>query len=261
MNLYVHSQIVDSIEWHKKGEYTIGKDDIWAIDGMDNVLITKNKGINKFDSTGVLKFSQSIKSYGRLLEILPINTMKILIFSEEQQSICLLDNTLTLSEECIDLSIFNIGNASHISVSGQPDKIWVLDELNSKLVLLSLGGTNQFQEIKNLKGILNMADVTFIKEVNNELFVADSKGKIYQFDLYGSLIGVHDNSNFQSLAIKESSLILLDNNSLIIQNMKLSDKKILMLPVHGITDFKLSGDYFYFRCENKIFKYGLTLQN
>lgn len=257
----VLAQFPDSLQWSKIGELKIEKDEIWSVDGLENVFITSKSVINKYDSIGELKFSQSIKSLGRLRDMQSINTMKLVTFSEEQQTICLLDNTLTLSEECLDLSTFNIDNASHIAVSGQSDKIWVVDQLNSKLLLLSLGRTDQFQEIKNLKGILNISQIISIQEVNNELFLSDSKGNIYHFDLYGSLLHMHDFNDLHDFVVKGDNLILLQSKQLIVSNLITQEKNYINLPIKNVCEVKISGNYFYFRAENKILKYSLTLHN
>ncbi len=247
--------------WTKQLELSIGENDNWSVDVLGNIYITANRTIQKFDSLGANKFSQSIKSLGHLKSLKPINTMKLLTFSEEQQLICVLDNTLTLSEECIDLSSFDIGNATMVAVSGQPDKVWVVDQLNSKLLLLSLGRTDQFQEIKNLQGILNISEIVAIQEVENELFLASSEGKIYRFDLYGSLINVHDMGEFSSFIIEGTSLVALNGDKLILHNSEDSSQLSVNLPIKGVKDIALSGNFFYFRTDNKILKFVLSLQD
>jgi hypothetical protein len=247
--------------WTKQLEFSIGENDNWSVDVLGNIYITANRTIQKFDSLGMNKFSQSIKSLGHLKSLKPINTMKLLTFSEEQQLICVLDNTLTLSEECIDLSSFDIGNATMVAVSGQPDKVWVVDQLNSKLLLLSLGRTDQFQEIKNLQGILNISEIVAIQEVENELFLASSEGNIYRFDLYGSLINVHDMGEFSSFIIEGTSLVALDGDKLILHNSEDSSQLSVYLPIKGVKDIALSGNFFYFRTDNKILKFVLSLQD
>lgn len=254
----VNAQENDSLNWKPRGEYTLDKNDVWSVDVLGNVYISSRKLLNKYDSIGVLKFSQSIKSFGRIKEIQSINTMKLITFSEEQQSICILDNTLTLSEECIDLSIYNIGNASHVAVSAQPDKFWVVDQLNSKLLLLCLGATNQCQEIENLRGILEMSEITHIQEFNNELYIADSNAKVYKFDLYGTLLNTFNVESLDAFSVKDEIVITLRNNTLVFNSQS---SEIVNLPIEGIIDFKLSGNFFYFRTGNKILKYSLDLRN
>lgn len=249
-----------SIVWRLEGEYTIGKNEVWSTDILGNVYITDQKVIEKFDSTGVKKFSQSVKSFGKITEIRPVNTMKLVLFSEDQQILCWMDNTLTLGEECIDLSKYGIGLATHIAASGQPEKLWVVDQLNSTLLLLDLGRSNQSQEIKNLKGILNMADVTGISEVNNELFLLDNNGIIYHFDLYGSMIGKHEYDGVKGYAVKQDAIIILTDRTLMIKHFSDEHKKTISVPIGAVDEFRISGSYFYFRTENKILKYSPIFQ-
>ncbi|MEY3425055.1 MAG: hypothetical protein RL679_413 [Bacteroidota bacterium] len=251
------AQKSDSTRWLKVSELEMGQDEKWALDGLENCIITSKNVIQKYDSAGVLQFFQSSKSFGRLTSIQSINPMKWITFSEEQQLICLLDNTMTLSEQCIDLSGFGIGNATHIAVSSQSDKLWVLDQLNSRLLLLSLGRTNQFQEISNLKGILNISMIASFQEWNNQLFLCDAAGTIYQFDVYGSLLSATKFENIQDFAVKENNLVLVQNNQLLLYNLAVPEKKLIDLPIKNVFEVKISGNFFYFRTENKIYKYTL----
>jgi len=81
---------------------------VWNIDNLGNIYAIQNEVIVKFDSTGKQTFSQSIKSLGRISEIEPINSMKIVLFSEEQQNICFLDNTLSLNGNCKNFEEFDV---------------------------------------------------------------------------------------------------------------------------------------------------------
>jgi hypothetical protein len=231
--------------------------EIWTTDVLGNVFITSNGVLTKYDSTGTATFSQSIKAFGKLKDVQAINTMKIVTFSEEQQTVCVLDNTLTLSENCVDLSNYSIQNASHIAVSSQSDKLWVVDQLNSTLLLLNLNATNQSQEVKNLKGILNIATIKSIQEADNNLFLIDSKGNLYQFDMYGSLISMLEIGNNQCIGIKNNALLILSTNQLHIESLNRTSKKTVDLPVPSILSFQVSGDFFYFQTVDKIYKYTL----
>jgi hypothetical protein len=254
----------DSIKnssWKLEGQYAVGKNEVWSTDILGNVYLTDRKVIQKYDSIGRLKFSQSVKSFGKVAEIRPVNTMKLVLFSEDQQILCWMDNTLTLGEECIDLSKFEIGLATHVAASGQPEKLWVVDQLNSKLLLLDLGRSNQSQEIKNLKGILNMSDIMALTEVNNELFLLDNKGVIYRFDLYGSLIERYDDfGNITGFAVKDDALMVLTDRSVAIRHLSDDHKIDFKLPVEGVKEFRVTGSFFYFRTENKILKYSPVFQ-
>ncbi len=251
----------EQAKWVIKNELPITKIDHWITDVLGNYYVVSGKNMIKYDSSGVLKFSQSIKSLGNLTSIQLINTMKIVTFSEEQQLVCVLDNTLTLTEKCTDLSQYDVAYATLISTSSQPDKFWVLDQLNSKLLLLSLGNSKQSQEIKNLKGILNISNITMMKELNNQLFILDDQSVLYNFDVYGSLISRFQLGEVEDFYVWNKQIICKKDNKLVFQSMEMEENFELEMPIADVIDFKFDGNYFYFRTNAKIIKSVFRLAN
>ena len=246
-------------KWTLLKEYPIYEDAIWNTDILQNVYVVHNRMITKYDSTGVKKFSQSIKSIGQVKEIMPINTMKLVLFSEDQQVLCMLDNTLTMTEDLIDLSEFNIVNASLATTSSQSEKIWILDQLNSRLLLLDLAGKMQFQEVRNLKGVLNASGITSMIESNGHLFLLTDDYSFYEFDMYGTLVNAIGSAE-GSMASKshlfpsENKIFWLSDNRLYATDYE-GHTTIVTLPKEGFLEFKKVGDLYYFRTADKILKY------
>ena len=244
--------------WTLLKEYSLEKDAIWNTDVLENIYVVHNRMITKYDSTGVKKFSQSIKSLGQVKAIMPINTMKLVLFSEDQQVLCMLDNTLTMSENLIDLSEYSITSASLATISSQSDKIWILDQLNSRLLLLDLSGKMQFQEVRNLKGILNLNEISSIVESDNHLFLL-SPGKFYEFDMYGTLLyeltyGHASENSLECVPVGER-FYWINKDELISQNLDGGNENGKKLPVNQIIEFKKLGEIYYFRTADKILKY------
>ena len=208
--------------WTLLKEYRLEEDGIWNTDILHNVYIVHSQLISKYDSAGVKKFSQSIKSLGQVKEIMPINTMKLVLFSEDQQVLCILDNTLTMSEQLVDLSDYGITNAALVATSSQPEKFWVLDQLNSRLLLLDLSGQMQFQEVRNLKGTLNLSTITSLVESEGHLFLMGS-GVFYEFDRYGTLLNelTYANSKETNLTCVPSGerFYCIFGDELVVQNL------------------------------------------
>jgi hypothetical protein len=244
--------------WKFLKEYPLVEDAIWNTDMLQNVYIVHDRMIAKYDSTGIKKFTQSIKSIGQVTEIMPINTMKLVLFSEDQQVLCMLDNTLTMSEDLIDLSDFGIVNASLATTSSQPEKIWVLDQSNSRLLLLDLAGKMQFQEVRNLKGVLNLSVITSMTESNGHLFLIGT-GKFYEFDMYGTLLNELDykygSDRLPDGVPFEDRFYWMSEDELIVQDLDGGNEKGAKLPVKQIVEFKKMGDIYYFRTADKILKY------
>lgn len=244
--------------WTLLEEYEVGNDGLWSADILQNVYVVHNRLITKYDSAGVKKFSQSIKSLGQVKEIMPINTMKLVLFSEDQQVLCMLDNTLTISEDLVDLSDYGIVNASLVTTSSQSEKIWVLDQLNSRLLLIDLSGKMQFQEVRNLKGALNLSVITSMFESNGHLFLIGS-GKYYQFDIYGTLLKESTFTDAYDTVLScfpsGERFYWIIGDELVVQNLDGGDKLRMKLPLKQISEFKKAGDIYYFRTGDKIFKY------
>ncbi len=248
----------DSLAWHFCGEIPIGSDDKWSVDVLENVYVVSDKKVTKYDSTMKVRFTQSIKSLGRISACEPMNTMKVIAFSEEQQSICLLDNTLTLSEACIDLSLYEVFNATQIAISAQPDKLWVFDQLNSRLQLLSLGAVKQSQEVGNMQGITGIGEIVKMEENQNELYISDRLGQIFVFDVYGTLKWSVSNSEMTDFTVHDGYLIRIAGNKIVIHKGEEEKLNPRNLPTVGIKELHISSGFYYFRTADKILKYSVS---
>ena len=186
--------------------------------------------------------------------------MKVIAFSEEQQIVCFFDNTLTQSEDCIELSTNFIQNATIVVTSAQPNKIWVYDQLNSKLYLLSIGETSQQQEIDNLRGILNSSQFSQLIERNNQLLLLNQNKGVYVMDMYGSLIESIEMANLLKVDADAINYYFITKDKLIIQHKKSNQQITLSLPADNVIDFIKRGSCFYFKTNDKIKKYTLIFK-
>jgi hypothetical protein len=254
-----HSQII--IEDTEEKNLTFLKAiSIWNIDELQNVYLIQGSTLIKCDSSGKQLFSQSIKSIGNVAQIEPINALKIAVFSEEQQSICLFDNTLTLNGECNYLDKFGIRNAKLIARSNRPNLFWIYDQFNSTLLLVDIISNKTIQKVENIKGQLfkskHETEVEKIQEYNNHLYLIDSKETIYEFDQLMTLSGeLKKHSN--KLSFWEDQLIEIEKNTTWITTLINKEIKIYTNPDNKHIDLKIKGKFLYMSTENKILR--LTL--
>lgn len=257
--IQLNAQDTISHNWKKVISYSVDSNEVWNVDVLEYVYISKSSEINKFDSVGVLKFNQSIKSLGRMEQLIPINTMKLIHFSSEQQTLCYFDNTLTQTSDCVELSDRDIINAKLISKSSRPDQVWVFDNLNSTLSLLSVEGNVQSQKIDNLRGVLNINNISQIIERNNYLFILDSEKGVYVFDLYGSLIEFKEIEGVKSIDAFGNSLFMLTDNGLKISFLDDNQVLDISLPQGDFSELKYVNQYFYLRSSKSVDKYILQI--
>lgn len=247
----------DSLIWQEKASFLIDSADIWTVDALGNIYITKKEVIHKYDSVGILKFSQSQKSIGRLTSLQSINTMKLIVFSEEQQLFCFLDNTLTPYETCVDLIDHSIGNATKIAISSQPNKFWVYDQLNSRLHLLSLIQTEQAQEVENLKGMLNSIQISNMIEQNGFLYLTDTLQGVFVLDMYGSLVNSIKKSTVFGIQVDFENIYLLEAENITIIDLETNQEMKIECPIKDVIEFRKNSQYYYFRTNTEIKKYKL----
>ncbi len=250
----------DSIQyqWKEIRSFNLEEESRWTVDAFENLYVSSRGIINKYDVNGELTFSQSIKSLGSMTDLVLINTMKLVHFSEEQQTLCYFDNTLSELDDCVDLSNEGIVNAFLISSSSQPNKIWILDNFNSTLSFLSLDRTIQSQRVFNLKGVLNLEDIVQMLEYGNAMYLLDDEKGVYQFDLYGSLVQFIPVKNAKQIAVVGSTLYILVENQLIVHALEFNDSFKINLPVEEIIEIKEVNQTFFLRSNEKVYKFQLV---
>lgn len=235
--------------------YPISGQAIWMVDGLENIIISDRDRLTKYDKNGKLLFEQSQKSLGRLDKIELVNSLKIYGFSENQQLVCFYDNSLTSMEKCIDLSEYDLVNVSTVASSGQSDKMWAFDQVNSSLYLLSFKGLLQSQNVKNLNGILDAAHIAELIEWDNKLFILDNQKGIYVFDLYGTLIRFIEVQQVKWIQFYNDYLICLKEGKLEMISLQ-NDKKSVDFPLkyEGVRDFYVDDAFIYLRSATTITK-------
>ena len=233
---------------------------VWNVDELQNLYLIQGNTLIKCDSSGKQLFSQSIKSIGNISQIEPINALKIAVFSEEQQSICLFDNTLTLNGECNYLDKYGIRNAKLIARSNRPNLFWIYDQFNSTLLLIDIISNKTIQKVDNIKGLILKGEeeneVEKIQEFNNHLYLIDSKETIYEFDQLMTL-----NREFikhsKKIVFWDNQLIEMEGNKTWITSLINKEIKTYTSTNRNPKDIKIKGKFLYMNIENKILRFAL----
>jgi hypothetical protein len=255
-----NAQDASTYTWKKVISYPLDSGEVWSVDIMENFYASNKGTINKYDKNGNLMFTQSIKSLGRTKQLVPLNIMKIIHFSEEQQTLCYFDNTLSSLDDCVELIDRDILNATIISATSKPDQVWILDNINSKILLLSLQGQNQGQEIENLVGILSINKITQIMERTNRLYLLDRESGVYVFDLYGTLIHHKNVQKVKQIDAYEKTLFLLMEDRLKIISLDEEYELKFALPEKDILEFTYMNQFFYLRTSSSVHKFTLQFE-
>lgn len=256
-----YSSAQDSLKysWHEMGEINIGEESFFTVDQLNNVFYTKDRSLYKVDSVFKTKFKQSIKSLGESRQIVAVNSMKLVHFSWQQQTLCFFDNTLTQTEDCIDLFDVGLNNVTQIASSTRPNRLWVYDEVNSVLTLLNTDDVTASVQLVNLSGLLEVDSCARIMERDNKLFFLDPTNGVYIFDQFGSLIDKVDIKGVKAIEVHHGSLLMLKENVLVSRDLDSGDSFEMKLPESNVSAIVVRENFFYLRSGEIVHKFRLQL--
>lgn len=248
----------DSINWTFSWELKELTSPIWNVDAFGNIILAEKDNIRKLDSTGRQLFIQSSKNLGVISSIDPSNPMKTLVFSEQQQIVSYIDNTLSKQQEMIELNDFELSYVTLIATSAQPDKFWIYDQDNSKIVLIAKNQL-QSQRIENIQGLLGCKEIIQLFEHEKYLYLVDKQQGIFQFDLYGTLTNRWEIKGISWLQIEGNYAYYLANGRLQIFHLQDMTATEIKIPKTNYLKFKKLGNTFVFSTFNTLEKYSIEI--
>lgn len=245
-------------QWKFQWKIPLVEGAIWDVDAGERLVTAERQLLVQYDSVGKQRLSQSIKSIGTISGISLENRLKIAVLSEEQQQVCFLDNTLSLQSACLDLSENGVVQAQFMAQSNQTDRLWIFDQSNSQLRLITLRN-QQEQLVQNLRGLLDIGDVRLMTEYNNQLVILAGDKRILVFDNFGSLVQQLD------LEIATPWMQPWKDGFLVIRGDELvhvtrdGDKEHIQLPIIEVKEkanqFKLVGNRLFISTTHDIYNY------
>lgn len=224
-----------------------------ATDPLGFIYAYRKDEIFKFNQKGDTLYQQSTKQFGDIASIDVSQSMRILIFFENLQSIGFTDNTLSWHQNPTGFDASVIPYPKYICQSFFDNNLWVYD--GATLSLLKLNKNLEvIQRTENMPAILNASfNPITMKERNDKLYVLDSLSGVYVFDLFGSLYRNYKIKGATQIDIKNNEIFYLKENKIYqfdaleehhvplqfeaipnVQHFALLNKKVVILNKKGI---------------------------
>jgi hypothetical protein len=230
----------------------------WFVDPVGNHYLLAGNKLTKIDSLGEVKFSQAIKSQGEINQLVFNSAQKIISFSEEQQQICLFDNTITPVSTCLSLEEYGIINATCIASSRRANSVWIYDCVNSTLSLFDIDKKMIQQQLKNIKGLIEFGgNTTYFKEDDEKLWISDGSNT-FGFDLNLNLTDKFDFSCTDKQFIENQTYFEFVDDAFFVLNLSSKEQGIGENPVPNATQITFVNGYFYFKKGSKIYVYKIA---
>lgn len=230
----------------------------WTSDEWGQLYQWKENSIWLLQNQNKLPFQETYKDFGEITAVQPINGLRSVIYSENQQLFGIIDNTLQLKEGNVAFYELNFSNITKIATCVRPDFIWLFDQYRERLVLLNTRTLQTQQIVDNCFGGINNAQIIAFFENSERLICLLSDGRYFEFDRNLTLI------NKMTLALELN--IFAYQNNIWIQEQKQIEKLApnlhsnpIDLPLQSFQQMQVLQDRFYFQQGQKIKVFRLIL--
>ena len=230
----------------------------WTSDEWGQLYQWKDNTVWLQNQQNQQPFQETYKILADISDIQPINGLRCLLFSENQQMLALVDNTLQLQEGIIAFYELDFSAVAKIAASARPDFIWVFDQYRERLILYNFKQAEVIQIVDNCFGGLGLAQMSQFFEQQQNLICLLSDGRYFEFDRNLTLKRRGQLALGTTLVGFENQLWKLRNNSM----QQLDSTGIsshIELPDQSYQQLQILQDRFYFQQGAKIKVFRLIL--
>ena len=198
------------------------------VDNLGNYYLYNQSKIDKYTSQGKKIATYSNNQLGDIENIDVSNPLKNLILHKNQNTLVILDNTLSSKyNNTLNLTEANLYNTSAYTYSGIDNGIWFYDQELFQLIKIDIS-MNRIYESGNLLHLLNRDSlvVTALFERRNKLYLS-TKDETLVFDNYGAYYSTIHHSNATLIAIEDNIIYSKSNTTLKAYNTKIFEEQII----------------------------------
>jgi hypothetical protein len=230
----------------------------WTSDEWGQLYQWKDNTVWLQNEQNQQPFQETYKILGDISDIQPINGLRGLLFSENQQMLGLVDNTLQLQEGIIAFYELDFSSVSKIAASSRPDFIWIFDQYRERLILYNFKQAEVIQIVDNCFGGLKEVQIKLFFEFQQNLICLLSDGSYFEFDRNLTLVKKLTLTPALTVFGYQNEIWLQDQNY--IEKLKPSiHSGRIELPIPTYQQLQVLEDRFYFQQGAKIKVFRLIL--
>lgn len=223
----------------------------WTSDEWGQLYQWKDNTVWLQNEQNQQPFQETYKILGDISDIQPINGLRGLLFSENQQMLGLVDNTLQLQEGIIAFYELDFSSVSKIAASSRPDFIWIFDQYRERLILYNFKQAEVIQILDNCFGDSKDAQIVQFFEFQQNLICLLSDGRYFEYDRNLTLVKKLTLAPGLTLFGFQNEIWLQDQNY--IEKLKPSiHSGRIELPTPSYQQLQVLQDLFYFQQGQKI---------
>ncbi len=194
----------------------------FTTDHLGNIYTLEKNHIVKYSKDGEKQFFFSTNKFGDVSLFDAQNPYKILVFFEAYSTFLILDNTLTLNGEPIDMLQKGL-ETTHLMASSYQNGIWLYDALQMRLIRYN-GNMQQTINTANLTQVTGIElNPNFMLEYNNFLYLNNPATGILVFDIFGAYIKTIPIKNLSTFQVLENEILYFTNHTFFRYHLKTGD--------------------------------------
>jgi hypothetical protein len=253
------TNVVTGQTWVLEKELTL-KDSThhWTSDEWGQLYQWKDNTVWLQQNQNQVPFQETFKILGEITDIQAISGLRALVFSEGQQMMGIMDNTLQVKEGLLAFFDFDFSNITQVAVSNRPDFIWLFDQYRERLTLFNINTAQVVQLVDNCFGGIQDAQIIQFFEFQQNLICHLSDGRFYEFDRNLTLVKKLTLTPNLTLFGYQNEIWLQDQNWIEKLKPSIHSSRIVM-PTQNYQQLQVLQDRFYFQQGRKISVYRLKM--
>jgi hypothetical protein len=203
-------------------------------------------------------FQETFKILGEITDIQALSGLRALVYSEGQQMMGIIDNTLQLKDGLLAFFDFDFSNITQVAISNRPDFIWLFDQYRERLILFNINTAQAVQVVDNCFGGIQDAQIIQFFEYQQNLICHLSDGRYFAFDRNLTLVKKLTLTPKLTLFGYQNDMWLQDQNWIEKLMPSIHSSRII-LPIPNYQQLQVLQDRFYFQQGAKIKVFRLIL--
>lgn len=230
----------------------------WTSDEWGQLYQWKANTVWLQQNQNTVPFQETFKILAEISDVQPISGLRALLFSEGQQMMGIVDNTLQLKDGLLAFFDFDFSSISKVAISNRPDFIWLFDQYRERLILFNINTAQAVQVVDNCFGGIQDAQIVQFFEYQQNLICHLSDGRFFEFDRNLTLVKKLTLAPDLTLFGYQNDIWLQDQN--LIEKIKPSfQSSRIELPIQNYQQLQVLQDRFYFQQGQKISVYRLKM--
>ena len=188
--------------------------DFMRVDNFGNIYVVKGDKIFKYTKNGDFLSQNSNKLLGEIDDIDVTSGLEMSAFFKNQIQIVFLDNQLALRGAQISLDILGFEQISEMCTS-HGNGIWLYDQVKMELFRIDKNAKHVASSGNLMQLLGYVPEPSYMREINNWLYVNDPAQGILVFDIFGSYYKTIPIKNTIEFQVKNNQVIYFSNPYLI----------------------------------------------